>query len=471
MTKNIQENWADDPVQDLAGLKAIDTTLRMDGVLCSAYELGSFKFSTSSLGTADDINLVDPTVGGGQWARVTPNRYNVDSNDDPVFDHVDVDNITIDGNAITSTSGVVNITPLAGQNLDIVLSTTGDLTIDGTGVVYDTSLGRVGIGTASPTKALDVVGTINASVSIIAGTATDLVIIAGSTGAIEIIKAAGNGLIDFKTGTGEDFDCRIIQNSDGLDIFTGGDGGTSVGFNVDSSQNVNIANGDLDISTGVYKVATTEVLSGTTLGSGVLASSLTSVGTLTSLVVSGAITSGSGDDSVLIAGSAGSIEIIKSAGNPFIDFKDLASDAFDCRIIQNTNGLDIFTGGNGSTVVGFNIDSSQNVNIANGDVDCTTGYYKKSVETGITASTTQSQGQQPLTTEIADVTTVANTNDVVTLITAVLGRQSIVMNNGANTLQVFAASGDTVDGGSSATITAGNFARYVAISAAAWKSA
>ena len=62
--------------------------------------------------------------------------------------------------------------------------------------------------------------------------------------------------------------------------------------------------------------------------------------------------------------------------------------------------------------------------------------------TDITASTTQTQGQQPLVTSTNRVSTVANDNDVVTLPLARKGRFVEVVNNGVNVLQVFPASGD-----------------------------
>ena len=52
---------------------------------------------------------------------------------------VAIDNLNFSDNSITSTSGAVAITPLAGQNLDITLSTTGDFAINTSGLVYDTS--------------------------------------------------------------------------------------------------------------------------------------------------------------------------------------------------------------------------------------------------------------------------------------------------------------------------------------------
>ncbi len=68
------------------------------------------------------------------------------------------------------------------------------------------------------------------------------------------------------------------------------------------------------------------------------------------------------------------------------------------------------------------------------------------VNAGQGASTTQTQGQVPIYKPVNLVTTVANENDVVTLPPAIAGRPCFVRNNGANTLQIFPASGDTIDG-------------------------
>ncbi len=69
-----------------------------------------------------------------------------------------------------------------------------------------------------------------------------------------------------------------------------------------------------------------------------------------------------------------------------------------------------------------------------------------STTSGIVASTTQSQGQGVLTSMINEVATCANANDAVTLPAATAGKIVIVINNGAQTLQVFPASGDSIDG-------------------------
>jgi len=70
---------------------------------------------------------------------------------------------------------------------------------------------------------------------------------------------------------------------------------------------------------------------------------------------------------------------------------------------------------------------------------------------GLTASTTQSQGQQALTSVVNEVAVCANANDVVTLPAAAIGKIVYIFNNGAQTLQVFPASDDAIDGAAANT--------------------
>ena len=106
--------------------------------------------------------------------------------------------------------------------------------------------------------------------------------------------------------------------SDGLDTaYTQG----SVGIGASPSSYALTVGGDVDIS-GSYRINGTSVLSATALGSGVVGSSLTSVGTLTSLSVSGAATFSStisvGNSSTPSSGVADTVQVYaadRSAGN------------------------------------------------------------------------------------------------------------------------------------------------------------
>lgn len=96
---------------------------------------------------------------------------------------------------------------------------------------------------------------------------------------------------------------------------------------------------------------------------------------------------------------------------------------------------------------------------------------KRTTAAGLTASTTQTQGQGALTADINEVATVANANDVRTLPAALAGRHCLVINNGANTLQVFPASGDDLGAGvnTSTTITSGSRKLFVAYDTTNWE--
>lgn len=99
-----------------------------------------------------------------------------------------------------------------------------------------------------------------------------------------------------------------------------------------------------------------------------------------------------------------------------------------------------------------------------------TALRRKTVAT-ITASTTQTQGQGALTGEINEISTCANANDTVTLPAASAGRYCLVINNGAQTLQVFPASGDDLGAGvnTSTTIATTSRKMFVAYDSTNWE--
>jgi len=77
-----------------------------------------------------------------------------------------------------------------------------------------------------------------------------------------------------------------------------------------------------------------------------------------------------------------------------------------------------------------------------------TGILKHSVTVGQTANTGSVQGNNVITTEFYEIAVCANPGDAVTLPVAVAGQLVIIVNNGAQSADVFPASGDKVDGGS-----------------------
>lgn len=76
-----------------------------------------------------------------------------------------------------------------------------------------------------------------------------------------------------------------------------------------------------------------------------------------------------------------------------------------------------------------------------------------SITVGITAATSQSQGQGALTTDINEISTVGTANDVVTLPGALAAKIVRIINNGSKDLQIFPASGDNLGAGADASTT------------------
>jgi hypothetical protein len=110
-------------------------------------------------------------------------------------------------------------------------------------------------------------------------------------------------------------------------------------------------------------------------------------------------------------------------------------------------------------------------------IDVTTWYQvdgpvRYSVEASITASTTQTQGQKPLTRDVNEISVVANINDTVTLPPAeAVSRTVTIINNGANTLKIYPASGDNLGTGlnTSTTLAAGSNVRYTNYNVTNWE--
>ncbi len=97
----------------------------------------------------------------------------------------------------------------------------------------------------------------------------------------------------------------------------------------------------------------------------------------------------------------------------------------------------------------------------------------RSVQAGITASTTQTQGQGALTKDQNVVTVCANTNDTVTLPSAVAGMCVYIKNKGAQTLQIFPASGDAINAGAAnaaITLAAGVSVTLRTVDVTTWES-
>ena len=232
--------------------------------------------TTTSLGSFTSANLAtaltDETGSGAAVFATSPTLVT------PVLGAASASSINVSG-IVTATQFVTGASGSAiGINTNTI-SGPATITIDPAGVGDNTGLlvikGDLQIdGTTT---------TINSTTI----TVDDKNIVLGS-GAINDAAADGSGI--------------TVESGDGNKTFQFEDTGDNLG----SSENLNVATGK------VYKVNNTEVLSSTTLGSGVVNSSLTSVGTLTNLSVGN-------------VNSSGIITATTFSGNLKIDVGDIQS--------------------------------------------------------------------------------------------------------------------------------------------------
>ena len=83
--------------------------------------------------------------------------------------------------------------------------------------------------------------------------------------------------------------------------------------------------------------------------------------------------------------------------------------------------------------------------ITAGDLTMTAGNVKKSINAGVTADTGSSQGDGAQTKDIIEIATCANAGDAITLPPAAAGLQIMIINRGANSADVFPATGDNIN--------------------------
>ena len=244
---------------------------RVGDAFVVSQETGSVSFAatTYNLETTGNLTVTD---GGSNQSVLSPTSLTVGD-------------LQLASSTLSSLSGDITIDP-AGSNQTIV---SGDLSVTGivTAAELNTGPNGIGIGVSTITGPAEIiidpsaVGDNTGKVIIkgdlqVDGTETivnsttitvdDKNIVLGS-GAVNDAAADGGG-ITLESGDGD----KTINWIDSTDSWT-------------FSENVNLA------ATKTYKINGVDVLSSTTLGAGVTQSSLTSVGTLDSLLVSGAINS------------------------------------------------------------------------------------------------------------------------------------------------------------------------------------
>ena len=201
---------------------------------------------------------------------------------------LDVDNVTIDGNTVTTSSGNLTLDSNGGTttiNDNAVIS--GNLTVNGTTTTIN-----------STTVSID---DKNFQVA---------------TGAADDSAANGAGF--------------TVESGDGNKTFNF----ESAGDNWGASENLNLASGK------VYKINNSSILSATTLGSSVVSSSLTSVGTLGSLAVTNNITVGGTVDGRDLATDGSKLDGIESgatADQTAAEIRTLVESASDSNVFTDAD--------------------------------------------------------------------------------------------------------------------------------------
>ena len=299
---------------------------------------------------------------------------------------------------------------------------------------------------------------------------TNLVIITNGAGASGIIFDSEDDTFEFK-GSGT---LQATFNTSGLDLVSG----------------------------DAYYINSASVLNATTLGSAVVASSLTSVGTLTTVTIDDItinantiISTGASDfdidpasgQSVVIDGALDIDGAVLGYTGTATITGSLAVDGItlDGASIQGTSAASLtITPTSGQSV---EIDGALDIDGAimgytgaftnTGDVTVT-GYVNKSVATSINAGSTQTQAGATALTKDINIITVSGTNgDGVKLPTAVAGSEIIIINSdSAQTIQIWPNTDDTIDSGSanavdSNALDAGGKRAYVADGAVNWVTA
>ena len=201
---------------------------------------------------------------------------------------LDVDNVTIDGNTVTTSSGNLTIDSNGGTTTiadNAVIS--GNLTVNGTTTTIN-----------STTISID-----DKNFQVATGSADDA-------------AADGAGL--------------TVDSGDGDKTFNF----EATGDNWGASENLNLASGK------VYKINNSSILSATTLGSSVVSSSLTSVGTLGSLAVTNNITVGGtvdGRDLATDGSKLDGIEASATADQTAAEIRTLVGSASDSNVFTDAD--------------------------------------------------------------------------------------------------------------------------------------
>ena len=334
---------------DISGSIDIDGTTNLDAVdidgavdMASTLTLAGNADFNGNLDVDGTSNLDAVDIDGAvDMASTLTLAGNADFNGDldvdgtSNLDAVDIDGavdmastLTLAGNAdFNGNLDVDGTTDLDTTNVVGTLTVTGDIAADNVtinGNTVSTSSGNLTIDSNGGTTTI-------ADNAVISGNLT----VNGTTTTINSTTVAIDDK-NFQVATGAADD--TAANGAGFTVDSG-DGDKTFNFeatgdNWGASENLNLASGK------VYKINNTSVLSATTLGTGVVSSSLTSVGTLGSLAVTNNITVGGTVDGRDVAGDGSKLDGIESgatADQTAAEIRTLVESASDSNVFTDAD--------------------------------------------------------------------------------------------------------------------------------------
>jgi hypothetical protein len=322
-------------------------------------------------------------------------------------------NYTGVGTIATLNSTTGTITNLSGNNLNY----TGVATITTLNAVTVTNTNINATGVITATQFSTGVNGIGINTNTIFGPAIiyiDPAAVGDNTGAVRIkgdfyvdgtqtiINSQTIDLADFRIGIGTTATNDIILDGAGIGIGSASNQKTFVWNNTSSSLK---SSENLDLASGkTYKINGTDVLSSTTLGSGVVNSSLTSVGTLNQLNVSGITTTSRfnvGTGGTVITTTLGPSRVGINSVSPAYTLDVNGDVNFNGTLYNNgikyVSGVGIYSGGNiisgaGTTIINF-VGSAVSTIVTNSITGITTVTLERGAFNRTTTSFTATSGQ------------------------------------------------------------------------------
>lgn len=378
-------------------------------------------------------------------------------------------------NTNTLGSGVVNSSLTSVGTLN-TLTVSGNVTVSGGLFAINTSTARVGIRNSSPAYPLDVGGSINTTGTYLISGATALnsttlganIVNSSltSVGNLASLNVVGNVKVDtdtFVVDAPNNFvgirkatpaypldvngDCNLSSGNayriNGVDILTLvpppsmapltlDSGNSRVGLNNASPAEALDVVGNIN-ATGVYKIAGNDVLTATSLGANVVNSSLTSVGTLGSLSVSGNCNLGVGSQYQI-----NGVDILTLVPPPSV--APLTLDSGNSRVGINQATPDRALDVNGNTRLNGEVLVKQEL-LVNGNVNAD-GSYKIG---GNDVLTSTSLGSNVVSSSLTSVGTLGSLNVTNSVTAATLGGSLTTASQG-NITSVGTLTGLTVGG-------------------------